>query len=96
MANGSNGNNDCGLTYPQALALAEKKGEEVVPTFCAMCGPRNASCGIYAFTKNGRFVRAAGMRESPVNRGALCPKGHAAPQWVYSPRQAHPSPAQGR
>ena len=31
------------------------------------------------------------MDESPVNRGAICAKGHAAPQWVYSPdRLTHP------
>ena len=49
-----------------------------------MCGPAG-NCGIYAFLKNGRFTRVAGMKESPVNKGAVCPKGHAAPQWVYSP-----------
>jgi anaerobic selenocysteine-containing dehydrogenase len=31
------------------------------------------------------------MDESPVNNGAICAKGHAAPQWVYSPdRLTHP------
>jgi anaerobic selenocysteine-containing dehydrogenase len=27
------------------------------------------------------------MKESPLNRGRLCPKAHAAPQWVYSPQR---------
>ncbi len=76
-----------GLTYDDARRIADGSGETVVPTLCAMCGPGPFACGIYAFVKDGRFVRAAGMRESPVNQGALCPKGHAAPQWVYAPER---------
>jgi anaerobic selenocysteine-containing dehydrogenase len=71
------------LTLDEAKALAKANGEQVVPTFCAMCGPGPA-CGIYAFVKDGRFSRVAGMSESPLNRGGVCPKGQAAPQWVYS------------
>ncbi len=73
-----------GLTLEQAQLVAQKRGEEVIPTFCPMCGPGPA-CGIYAFVKAGRLLRVAGMAESPVNRGSLCPKGHAGPQWLYSP-----------
>jgi anaerobic selenocysteine-containing dehydrogenase len=73
------------LSMDDALRIARKNGEDVIPTFCGMCGPGPFGCGIYAFVKNGRFVKVAGMKESPVNHGALCPKGHAAPQWVYSP-----------
>jgi anaerobic selenocysteine-containing dehydrogenase len=72
------------FTLDEAMAAAAKAGETAIPTFCAMCGPA-ANCGVYAFTKNGRFIRVAGMKESPVNAGAVCPKGQAAPQWVYSP-----------
>jgi anaerobic selenocysteine-containing dehydrogenase len=71
------------FTFEEAMAAAQEAGETVIPTFCGMCGP-TAGCGIYAFVKNGRFIKVAGMKESPVNRGALCPKGQAAPQWVYS------------
>ena len=61
-----------------------------IPTFCAMCGP-GAGCGIYAVVEDGRFIRVEGMKESPLNQGRLCPKAHAAPQWVYSPqRLKHP------
>lgn len=73
-----------GLTLEQAQLVARSRGEEVIPTFCPMCGPGPA-CGIYAFVKAGRLLRVAGMAESPVNRGSLCPKGHAGPQWLYSP-----------
>ncbi|MBN2041668.1 MAG: molybdopterin-dependent oxidoreductase [Spirochaetes bacterium] len=71
-------------TYEEAGQIAEKEGLKFIPTLCSMCGPVPGSCGIYAFTKNGKFVKAAGMKEAPVNNGSLCPKGHAAPQWVYS------------
>lgn len=74
------------FTLEEALAAAAKAGETVIPTFCGMCGPA-ANCGIYAFTKNDRFIKVAGMKESPVNNGSLCPKGQAAPQWVYSPER---------
>jgi anaerobic selenocysteine-containing dehydrogenase len=75
------------MKYNQALEEARLRGETVVPTVCGMCGPGGpgGGCGIYAFSKNGRFLRVAGMDESPNNRGALCAKAHAAPQWVHSP-----------
>ena len=74
-----------GLTLDEALNLAKTNGEQVVPTLCAMCGPTSLSCGVYAFVKNDRFIKVAGMQESSNNKGAVCPKGNAAPQWVYSP-----------
>lgn len=94
---GSDTEKCAGLALDEARHIAGKNGEVVVPTFCGMCGPGPFGCGIYAFVKNGRFVRVAGMRESPVNHGALCAKGHAAPQWVYSrERLRHPLKRVGR
>ena len=81
------------MNYKQAIESAKRTGERVVPTVCGMCGPGGpgGGCGIYAFVKNGRFIKVAGMDESPVNRGSVCAKGHAAPQWVYSvDRLPHP------
>jgi len=63
-----------------------KQGEEIIPTFCGMCGPLEG-CGIYAHVKDGRFVGIEGMKASPLNRGRNCAKAHAAPQWVYSPQR---------
>ncbi|NMA25541.1 MAG: hypothetical protein GX936_07735, partial [Clostridiales bacterium] len=73
-----------GFTYDNAQALAQAAGEIAVPTFCSMCGP-TAGCGIYAFVKDGKFSRVAGMAECPINCGGVCVKGQAAPEWVYSP-----------
>lgn len=72
------------FTHAEALAAAARGGEQVIPTWCGMCGPAG-NCAVYAFVKNGRFTRVAGMKEAPQNKGALCCKSHAAPQWVYSP-----------
>ena len=69
---------NAGLTYAEAIHLAKTAGEEVVPTFCAMCGP-GPGCGIYAFKKEGRFTHVAGMSECPINKGSVCIKGQAAP-----------------
>ena len=74
------------FTMDEAGAAAAKAGERTVPTFCAMCGPAG-NCGVYAFVKDGRFTKVAGMKEAPANLGALCSKGQAAPQWVYSPER---------
>ena len=81
------------MDYQTAKRVAETNGERCIPTVCGMCGPGGpgGGCGIYAFVKNGRFTKVAGMDECPVNRGAVCAKGHAAPQWVYSAdRLTHP------
>ena len=81
------------MDFQQALEVAQVNGEDVIPTVCGMCGPGGpgGGCGIYAFVKDGHFTKVAGMSESPVNKGAICAKGHAAPQWVYSPdRLTHP------
>lgn len=87
------------MNHEQAKKIAWRNGEQVVPTVCGMCGPGGpgGGCGIYAFVKDGRFVRVSGMDECPVNRGGVCAKGHAAPQWVYSPeRLTHPLRRVGR
>ena len=72
------------FTLDEALAATKMEGETAIPTFCGMCGPTLA-CGIYAFVKNGKFVKVAGMKESPINNGGICRRGHSSPQWVYSP-----------
>jgi len=60
--------------------------DKVVPTFCAMCGP-SMGCGVNAIVRDGKFVRVEGRKDAPLNRGKLCAKAHAAPQWVYSPQR---------
>ena len=76
--------NDKAFTYSEAKDYALKNDQEVIPTFCSMCGP-TAGCGIYAFVKDGVFKSVAGMSECPINKGGLCAKSHASPGWLYSP-----------
>lgn len=73
-----------GYTWNEALASAKITGEEVIPTFCAMCSP-NANCRLYAFCKDGKMTRLIGMAEASKNQGAICAKGLASAQWLYSP-----------
>jgi len=60
--------------------------EKKIPTFCSLCGP-TMGCGIYCYVKNGRLVRVEGMKESPRNKGKLCPRAFASAQWLYSPQR---------
>ena len=60
--------------------------EKKIPTFCSLCGP-TMGCGIYCYVKDGRLVRVEGMKESPRNRGKLCPRAFASVQWLYSPQR---------
>ncbi|MFC1948042.1 molybdopterin-dependent oxidoreductase [Chloroflexota bacterium] len=60
--------------------------EKKIPTFCSLCGP-TMGCGIYCYVKDGRLVRVEGMKESPRNRGKLCPRAFASAQWLYSPQR---------
>ncbi|MFC1910853.1 molybdopterin-dependent oxidoreductase [Chloroflexota bacterium] len=61
-------------------------GNQVIPTFCAMCGPAMA-CGVYCHVQDGKFVGIEGMKEAPRNKGKLCAKAFASTQWVYSPQR---------
>ncbi|MBW1767152.1 MAG: molybdopterin-dependent oxidoreductase, partial [Deltaproteobacteria bacterium] len=85
MSRGEKPRNEKKLSPPSKTST-EEKGEKAIPTFCGMCGPV-AGCGIYAYVKDGKFIRIEGMKESPLNRGRNCPKAYAAPQWVYSPQR---------
>jgi anaerobic selenocysteine-containing dehydrogenase len=68
------------------LKQIDKTEEKMVRTFCSLCGP-SMGCGLNCYTKDGRMVRIEGMKESPVNKGKLCPKAFASVQWLYSPQR---------
>ncbi len=56
--------------------------EKIVPSVCALCG---SGCGMLARVANGRVVKLEGNPMHPINLGALCPKGQAAPELLYNP-----------
>jgi anaerobic selenocysteine-containing dehydrogenase len=62
-------------------------GERRVHTYCALCIAR---CGAVAIVEDGRFTRLEPDPSHPTGQ-ALCAKGRAAPEIVYSPeRLTHP------
>jgi len=59
-----------------------------VATDCTIC---YHSCGMNVLVENGRIVKVEGLKEHPLNKGRLCPKGERAIELVYHPdRLKHP------
>jgi molybdopterin-containing oxidoreductase family iron-sulfur binding subunit len=82
-----------------ATATASKAVERLIPyvippetippgvwallaTTCRECP---AGCGMHLRYRDGRVTKAEGNPLSPVNRGALCPRGQSAVQGLYDP-----------
>lgn len=57
---------------------------ELVPTICQVCP---GGCGILVRVVDGRAVKIEGNPNHPVNRGRLCPKGHAGLEFLYHPER---------
>lgn len=56
--------------------------ESIVPGVCLLCP---SGCGVLARVSGGRVVKLEGNPMHPINLGALCPKGQAAPELLYNP-----------
>jgi anaerobic selenocysteine-containing dehydrogenase len=56
--------------------------ETIVPGVCLLCP---SGCGVLTRVADGRAVKLEGSPMHPINQGALCPKGQAAPELVYNP-----------
>ncbi|MBI5936199.1 MAG: molybdopterin-dependent oxidoreductase [Chloroflexi bacterium] len=56
--------------------------EKVVASTCHLC---SAGCGILVRVADEKVVKLEGNPMHPVNQGALCPKGQAAPELLYNP-----------
>jgi len=57
-------------------------GTKIVPNACQLC---IACCGINLHVTDGKITKVEGMKDHPMSRGRLCPKGSAILDWVYSP-----------
>jgi anaerobic selenocysteine-containing dehydrogenase len=78
-------------TLPESIVTAAN--EVIVPGVCTLC---SAGCGILARVADGNVVKLEGNPMHPVNGGALCPKGQAAPELLYNPdRVAGPMKRKG-
>jgi len=51
-------------------------------TICRECP---ASCGVTARVREGRVVKLEGSPDHPLSQGALCPRGQATIEGLYSP-----------
>ncbi|HEY5731425.1 MAG TPA: molybdopterin-dependent oxidoreductase, partial [Anaerolineales bacterium] len=62
--------------------LTTSAEDVIVPGVCALC---SSGCGTLARIAVGRVVKLEGSPMHPINLGALCPKGQAAPELLYNP-----------
>src|SRR5919202_3767947 len=53
--------------------------------YATTCRECPVGCGVLAETRDGRVIKLEGNPAHPVNRGALCAQGQAAPQGLYNP-----------
>ncbi len=74
------------LASPAAEAssntLVTSAADVIVPGACLLCP---SGCGLLARVADGRVVKLEGNPMHPINLGALCPKGQAAPELLYNP-----------
>ena len=65
-----------------SVYVRDSKEEKIVPTICLLCP---SGCGMLGRVADGNLVKLEGNPIHPINLGALCPKGQAAPELLYSP-----------
>lgn len=56
--------------------------DQVIPGVCLLCP---SGCGVLTRIADGHAVKLEGNPMHPINEGALCPKGQAAPELLYNP-----------
>jgi formate dehydrogenase major subunit len=73
---------------PRAVSRATREagpriaGLEVTQSVCPYCA---VGCSQAVYTRDGELVDIEGNPRSPINQGALCPKGSASRQLVRQP-----------
>ncbi|MFB3886757.1 MAG: molybdopterin-dependent oxidoreductase [Thermodesulfobacteriota bacterium] len=60
----------------------ENLGSKWIATDCTIC---YHSCGMNVLVEDGRIKKVEGLKDHPLNRGQLCPKGERAIELVYHP-----------
>lgn len=56
----------------------------VIKSTCGMC---HGGCGVLISIKDGKIIKIEGDPESPLNKGALCPKGQASLEHLYNEKR---------
>jgi len=62
--------------------IRNSKEERIISTVCLLCP---SGCGMLGRVADGNLVKLEGNPMHPINLGALCPKGQAAPELLYNP-----------
>ncbi|HBO39444.1 MAG TPA: hypothetical protein DD638_12365, partial [Pasteurellaceae bacterium] len=76
------------LAAPREYKLLRTKETRNTCTYCAVgCGMLLYSLGDGSLNSKGKLVHIEGDPDHPVSRGALCPKGAGALDYVNSPRR---------
>lgn len=76
------------LAAPREYKLLRGKETRNTCTYCAVgCGMLLYSLGDGAMNSKGKLYHIEGDPDHPVSRGALCPKGAGALDYVNSPRR---------
>ena len=79
----------CGNDHIERMIPYLASPDNVVPGvssyFATTCRECSAGCGVLAETRDGRVIKLEGNPAHPLNRGALCARGQAAPQGLYNP-----------
>ena len=53
-----------------------------IATDCTIC---YHSCGMNVLVEEGRIIKVQGLKDHPLNKGRLCPKGARVIELVYHP-----------
>lgn len=80
---------EAALAAPREYKLLRAKETRNTCTYCAVgCGMLLYSLGDGSKNSVGKLLHIEGDPDHPVSRGALCPKGAGALDYVNSPRRA--------
>lgn len=58
-----------------------------IKVFKSTCGMCHGGCGVLVSIKDGKIIEIKGDPKSPLNKGALCPKGRASLEHVYNKKR---------
>lgn len=73
------------VTLEPFVKPPEEQLAGVATWFASSCRLCPAGCGTIVRVMNGRALKIEGNPEHPLNRGKLCPRGHASLQVLYHP-----------
>ena len=93
LAGGAGSMAGCVREQPQKIVSPIDRPEEMIPgkvlDYATVCRACPAGCGLTVRTREARASKLEGIAEHPVNDGALCARGHAELQRLYSPQRLH-------